>query len=78
MDSRLPRLGETVVRIVPMEIVQTAVVIAAVVVDRGAAVEEVVVADRAVEAVAVGVADQGAKKNQPRIFEHHHGSVQVI
>ena len=67
MDSRLHPRVETVVRIVPtpivpMEIVQTAAEIAAVVAVRAEAVEEAVAGDRAAEAVAVDVGVRGTKK----------------
>ena len=61
MDSRLRQLVETVVRIVPTAIVQTAAGIAAVVAVRAEAAEEAVVAGQAA-AVAAGVADRGTER----------------
>jgi len=69
-------LRATVGRIVRMESVTTAGVIAGVVVVRAEAVEEVVAAGQAVAAVA-DVAVLGTKENRPRIFTDKTAAIQV-
>src|ERR1700686_4970879 len=76
MDSRLHPRVETVVRIVPtaivpMEIVQTAAEIAAVVAGRAEAVEEAVAGGREAAAVEAEVAARGTK-NPATDFHRSH------